>query len=97
MKIVEDKEKGLFVVAVDDAHVLRYGRMKYDGSLRLWRSDCVLPLKNFVTWPTKSEACSAAMRLGFTRAHVERVGSRFWSCWGIRHDPRDNFFLAIYE
>lgn len=97
MKIAEDKDKGLLVVAVDDAHVLRYARMKYDGSLRLWRSDSVIPLSDFCTWPTKAEACDAASRLGFTHGHVDRVGSRFWSCWGIRHDLRDNYFLAIYE
>lgn len=99
MKIAEDEARGLMAVALDDGdeNVLRYGRMKYDGNRRQYTPDCGLALSNFAAWPTKKEASDAAKRLGFPVTHVERIGSRFWSCWGIRHDFRDSYFLATYE
>jgi hypothetical protein len=99
MKIVEDQDKGLMAIDLqgDGKKILRFGRMKYDGKLRLFRSDCVLNLSDFATWTTKKEAVSAAKSLGFRAAYVDRIGSRFCHVWGIRHDHRDHYFLAVYE
>lgn len=99
MKRAEDGSKGLMAVDPDDSgeNTLRYGRMKYDGRLRLYRSDCVLNLDEFANWPTKKEAVAAARRLRMPAANVDRIGSRFWSAWGIRHDCRDHYFLAVYS
>jgi hypothetical protein len=99
MKQAEDQDRGLMAIDPqgDGENVLRYGRMKYDGKLCLFRSDCALNLSDFATWPTKQAAVSAAKSLGFSTAHVERIGSRFCSVWGIRHDHRDHYFLAVYE
>ena len=81
----------------DGENLLRFGRMKYDGRLKCFRTDCVISLSEFATWNTKSEATKAAKSLGFTARHVDRIGSRFCLVWGIRHDLRDNYFLATYS
>lgn len=96
MRRAEDAEKGIMAVALDDGdeNILRFGRMKYDASLRLFRSDCALSLCDFAVYPTKVKAVAAAKVLRFPAHHVERVGSRFWAGWGIRHDARDLYFLA---
>ena len=96
MRRAEDEVKGIMAVALDDGeeNILRFGRMKYDASLRLFRSDCALNLRDYAVYPTKREAFAAAKRLRFPAHHVERVGSRFWAGWGIRHDARDKYFLA---
>lgn len=95
MKYAENEEKGLMAIDPqgNGENVLRFGRMKYDGKLRIYRSDCVLNLADFATWIKKSDATKAARDLGFTSRHVERIGSRFCSVWGIRHDLRDCYFL----
>jgi hypothetical protein len=97
MKQSEDKERGLFAIDPDDSgeNTLRFGRMKYDGKREHYASDCVLPLADFITYPTKKAAMAAAKRLRFPQNHVEKIGSRFWSCWGIRHDFRDTYFLSL--
>lgn len=99
MKKSEDTVKGLMAISLDDSNenVLQFGRMKYDGSLRVFRSDSVLNLDDFVSYQTKAQAVKAAKNLSIPASHVERIGSRFWSCWGIRHDFRDHYFLAAYE
>ena len=96
MRRAEDAEKGIMAVALDDGgdNILRFGRMKYDASLRLFRSDCSLNLRDYAVYQTKREAVAAAKSLRFPAHHVERVGSRFWVGWGIRHDARDHYFLA---
>lgn len=96
MRRAEDAEKGIMAIALDDGeeNILRFGRMKYDASLRLFRSDCALSLCDFAVYPTKGKAVAAAKVLRFPAHHVERVGSRFWAGWGIRHDARDRYFLA---
>ena len=96
MKQAEDKEKGLFAISPDNRNenTLRFGRMKFNGKLGYFVPDCVLSLEDFVTYLTKAEAKKAAKRLGFTQDKVQKIGSRFWSCWGIRHDFRDKYFLA---
>ena len=96
MRRAEDEAKGIMAVALDDGdeNILRFGRMKYDASLRLFRSDCALSLCDFAVYPTKGKAVAAAKVLRFPAHHVERVGSRFWAGWGIRHDARDRYFLA---
>lgn len=99
MQYARDEERGLLAIALDDdsTNVLRFGRMRYDGKLRLFRSDCCLCFSEFVSYATKLEAVAAARRLRFPAAHVERIGSRLWSAWGIRHDHRDSYFLAVFE
>lgn len=99
MKYAEDEKTGLFAIDPDGSNenTRRFGRMKYDGKLKLFRSDCVLNLDDFATWPTKKEAVAAAKRLRIPAANVDRIGSRFWSAWGIRHDYRDSYFLAVYS
>lgn len=99
MNMAEDTEKGLLAMSLDGTseNVLRFGRMKYDGSRRLFRSDSSLQLDDFVSFAKKPDAVKAAKRLGFPASHVEKIGSRFWSCWGIRRDHRDTYFLATYE
>ena len=96
MRRAEDEVKGIMAVALDDGNenILRFGRMKYDASLRLFRSDCALNLRDYAVYPTKREAVAAAKSLRFPAHHVERVGSRFWAGWGIRHDARDQYFLV---
>jgi len=96
MRRAEDEVKGIMAVALDDGNenILRFGRMKYDASLRLFRSDCCLNLSDYAVYPTKREAVAAAKSFRFPAHHVERVGSRFWAGWGIRHDSRDHYFLA---
>lgn len=98
MRQTENKEKGLFAISPDDTNenILRFGRMKFNAKLGYYVSDSILSLENFVSWPTKSEAKKTAKRLGFTQDKVEKIGSRFWSCWGIRHDFRDKYFLATF-
>lgn len=91
----DDQRRG--VMALDLTPPLRFGRMKYSGKLRLWVSDCTINLCDFITFPTKHDAILHARTLGWTSSHVERIGSRFWSCWGIRYDIRDNYFLAKFE
>ena len=78
-------------------NIMRYGRMKYDGSRKCYISDCVLNLDDFANWQTKREAVQAAKRLSIPVSYVERIGSRFWTAWGIRHDFRDSYFLAVYN
>jgi hypothetical protein len=99
MKSCEDSDKGLMAVDLDGSgdNVFRYGRMKYDGRLGCFTSDCLLPLSSFVSFPTKADALRAAQSLRFPSSHVERIGSRFCSAWGIRHDFRDSYFLAIFD
>ena len=96
MRRAEDEAKGIMAIALDDGdeNILRFGRMKYDAALRLFRSDCALNLCDFAVYPTKGEAVTAAKGLRFPAHHVERVGSRFWAGWGIRHDARDRYFLV---
>lgn len=99
MRYAEDQEKGLFAMSVDDSgdNVRRFGRMKYDGGLRLFVPDCILSFDQFVTYSTKRHAIETARRLGYPANHVEKVGTRFWSAWGIRHDFRDRYFLALFD
>jgi hypothetical protein len=98
MKQAEDTEKGLFAIDPDDSgeNTLRYGRMKYDGKRGHYTPDCVLTITDFVSYFTKSEAQKAARRIGAPQTHVEKIGTRFGSAWGIRHDFRDKYFLATY-
>lgn len=95
----EDIEKGLFAIDIDDSgeNILQFGRMKYNGKLECYVSDCILSLQDFVSYPTKQKAKIAAKHLGFTQDKVQRIGSRFWLCWGIRHDFHDNYFLATFK
>ena len=95
----KDEANGLMAISLDDTgeNVLRFGRMKYDGARGHFTPDSILCLRDFVSFPTKAKAAKAARAIGFTTGHVEKIGSRFWSCWGIRHDLRDCYFLAIFE
>ena len=97
MRRAEDTENGIMAIALDDGdeNILRFGRMKYDATRRLFRPDCALNLCDFAVYPTKGKAVAAANGLRFPAHHVERIGSRFWAGWGIRHDSRDHYFLAI--
>jgi len=99
MVITEDAHKGLLTVDIDGtgANVRRFGRMKYDGSRRHFQSDSAFVLRDFVAFPTKAEALAAARTLRFRQYLVEKIGSRFWSCWGLRHDIRDRYFLLNSE
>ena len=96
MASAENTDLGLMAKEFDGV-LKRYGRAKYDGRLGYYRPDCVLTLSEFVTFRTKREAGKFATGNGYTAQHVERIGSRFWSAWGIRHDHRDSYFLANYE
>lgn len=98
MKKFEDEKNGLMAIDPDDSNenTLRFGRMKYDGKRRLFVSDSCLNLEDFFSFYTKKEAVKVAQNLGFTANHVERIGSRFWSGWGIRYDHRNNYFLANF-
>ena len=98
MNQAEDETKGLMAIQPEVSKpTLQFGRMKYDGKLKAYRSDCVLNLADFQTWRTKREAVCAAKAIGFPASHVERIGSRFCLAWGIRHDHRDGYFLATYD
>lgn len=96
MKISEDNLKGIFEIDPDGSgkSILRFGRMKYDGKLGYYVPDCAFYLSDFYTRPTKSQAKKAAKYFGFPQNNVEKIGSRFWSCWGIRYDFIDRYFLT---
>lgn len=99
MLLAENKESGLLTVDPDGSNqnTLRFGRMKYNGERGYYMPDCKLSLQDFATYPTKKEAIKAAKNLGFTARNVNRVGSRFWSCWGIRYDFKNEYFLAVFS
>lgn len=96
MNIAEDQNLGLMAVDIEPGRVRRYGRMKYNAQYVFFVTDCALTLSEFISFPTKKIAFQEARNLGFTNGHVVRIGSRFWSAWGIRHDLRDRYFLADY-
>ena len=94
-----NRKKTLMEIDVDGSGrcILRYGRLKYDETLKLYTidHDLCLALADFASWPTKREALAAAKERCIPTSHVARIGSRSWSAWGIqysRHEPY--FFIA---
>jgi len=98
MKIDEDESKGIMAVSLDDTgdNIFRYARMKYSGDLRCFTPDCSIPAGDFFSYNTKAEGIRAARSLRHPATHVFRIGNRFFKAWGIRHDLRDNYFLARF-
>lgn len=96
MRFSEDTDKGIMAKDTGD-RILRFGRCIYDGKLRHYTPKSCLTFRNYVTYNTKSEATKEAKKLGFTSGHVQKIGNRFCSAWGIKHDPRDDYFLANFE
>ncbi|HOR83010.1 MAG TPA: hypothetical protein PLF32_10210 [Bacteroidales bacterium] len=99
MQIAENKELGLLAVSPDDSNenISRFARMKYSGDLGCYTPDCSIQFGDFVSFRTKKEAVRMALKLRYTANHVCRIGNRWGYAWGIRHDFRDNYFLAIYD
>lgn len=100
----EDEERGLLVIDLDSydpsvvsSRVLKFARMKYSGDFRCWVPDSVICMADYVNYPTKKKAESAALKMSFCRHQVERIGNRFCLAWGIRWDTRSPYFLAIFD
>lgn len=94
---VEDKEKGLLAIQVENKQVFRFGRMVYDDKRGYFRSNSCLALAYFVTFPTKNEAIAKAKSMGWPQKLVKKIGSRFWTCWGLACEQDENYFLANFS
>jgi hypothetical protein len=53
----------------------------YDGRLGYYRPNNLSLVKTF---PTKKLAQDYAASIGWNKCDVAKVGSRFWSSWGLR-------------
>lgn len=96
MQYAEDNEKGLMAIKLDDDNILKFARCQYDGKLQCFRPAAAgITMSQYVTG-LKKDMVKTAKRLGFPAANVEKIGNRFGVVYGIRHDPRDTYFLAIY-
>jgi hypothetical protein len=73
--------------------MFKTGECKYDGHKGYYRPVAPLTLSDFLIFRTKKEGTSAASKLSFPQNHVQKLGSNFQKCWGIRYDFRDDTFL----
>jgi hypothetical protein len=95
MKIVRDEEKG--IMAIDTGYeVMRYARCKYDGKLRCWKPDSIIPMSDYVALP-KVAAQKYARSIHFPLTHIERLGNHYGVLYGIRYDVRSDYFMAVWE
>ena len=54
--------------------------VKYDTKIKAYRPHL---LSDLVTFLSKADAIEYAHSHSFPQAYVQRVGSRFWSAWGL--------------
>jgi len=92
MQCTEDTTLGILRSMLNN-EVNRFARMKYDGNLECFVADSVVNIGDIVNFWTKKEAQVAAKRLPV--CGVDKIGGRFFKAWGLRHDLRDNYFLAV--
>jgi hypothetical protein len=95
MNITE--EKGYLTINLG-YKIMRFANCRIDVKLGIYVSALSeVGLCHFKTFMNKTEASKYAKSIGYTSAHVFKIGSRFARVWGIRHDLRDSYFLMRDE
>ena len=74
---------------------LKWGKVYYDPERRYYMSK--IPLDQFETFPTKNAAKSECKKRSFPLTKIERIGSRFWSCYGIIYSWPVEYFLLRWR
>lgn len=99
MEYACNEEKGLLAVSLDGTPetTWKFARCKYDGRLGCYKPDSALPISDYCVFLTRRLATEKAKSLCFPANRVEKLGNKFGVGWGIRHDIRDNYFLAVFD
>ncbi len=92
-----DKERGIKAIEINPGEVMKFARMKYNGTRGYWMPYSSIPLCDFVSFQKKSDAIGYAKSIGWAAATVTRIGSRFWTAWGFQRGAMNEYFLANFE